>query len=173
MSNTGKKELIKKLKSDRAQICPQLERFNTFAVNCDSLASKTSVKERLSKCEPLWDAFNSVQLETEYNDSQVVERHNFEELYFETICKFKDLLKEHVQTQPVFANYTVLDSVNVQQNFVNLPPLDLPSFSGKYDSWLVFFDAFIALIHSNNSLSKILLLEILSEGWCCSGNLLN
>lgn len=129
MSNTGKKELIKKLKSDRAQICSQLEKFNAFAVNCDSLASKTSVKERLSQCEPLWDAFKSVQLEIEYNDdSQVVEKHNFEELYFETICKFKDLLKEDVQTQPVFANNTVLDSVNVQQNFVK------------------FFYAFIAVV---------------------------
>lgn len=41
------------------------------------------------------------------------------------------------------------------KNIVKLPPINLPSFQGNYDSWLNFLDTYSALIHSNNSLSNV------------------
>ncbi|XP_050305066.1 uncharacterized protein LOC126742465 [Anthonomus grandis grandis] len=147
-----KKELLKKLKSDRKQICAQLDRFSEYASNCDNLTSKIIINERYLKCENLWDKFNIIQIEIEnHEESESELRLVFEEKYFETICIFKELLKEST----VVSN-TVSSNNNVSnQSIVKLPPLDLPIFSGSYDCWLGFFDTFMALIHSNGSLTDV------------------
>lgn len=36
-----------------------------------------------------------------------------------------------------------------------LPKLDLPTFSGAYDEWLSFRDAFTAVIHDDESIPNI------------------
>lgn len=148
---SSKREIIKKLKSERKQIESQLNRFSEFVSNCSTSTNKLSISERYKKCENLWDSFNSVQLELEFNEeSEDQERQVFEDIYFETVCKFKDLLKEPAQSSTTEVSNQVLNS-----NFVKLPPLDLPTFKGNYDGWLGFVDTFTALIHSNNSLSDV------------------
>lgn len=44
---------------------------------------------------------------------------------------------------------------------VRLPKLNLPTFSGKYDDWFPFFDAFNSIIHSNASLNNLQRLQYL------------
>lgn len=72
--------------------------------------------------------FYSVQLELEFQDQ---ERQVFEDIYFETICKFKDLLKE-----PAQSSTTEVSNQTLNSNFVKLPPLDLRLFKGNYDGCL-------------------------------------
>jgi len=36
-----------------------------------------------------------------------------------------------------------------------LPKLRLPTFSGKYDEWLLFFDSFNSVIHANALLNNV------------------
>lgn len=38
---------------------------------------------------------------------------------------------------------------------VNLPERSLPSFPGRYEDWLPFYDSFKSLIHDQDDLSKI------------------
>ena len=153
MSNKKeKKDLIAKLKFDRNQICLQLNRFFDFISNCDKLTNRIKINERFVKCEALWDEFNKVQLELDYIEgsaSMLSERTEFEEQYFETVYRFKELLQDHLQSN------SSAGAANSAQSLVKLPPLDLPTFSGNYDSWLGFYDTFVALIHSNNNLSNV------------------
>lgn len=38
---------------------------------------------------------------------------------------------------------------------IKLPTLKLPTFSGEYDQWMLFKDAFQSLIHDNRKLSNV------------------
>lgn len=150
---SSKKELIKKLKSDRKQVCGQLDRFYDFIQECDQMTNKIKINERFVRCELLWDDYNKIQLELEYlEECTESDRLIFEEKYFETVCMFKELLSRDI-SQSNTSN--IQGQISSQQIAVKLPPLDLPCFSGNYDSWLGFYDTFVALIHSNGNLSNV------------------
>jgi len=153
---TTKKDIIKRLKSDRTQLVAQLGRFSQFLTSCDELTNKIIVNERFLRCENLWSDFNKVQLELEFLDDSheadnAVMRNDFEENYFDTICRFKEKLHN--------SNFSELGEVSQvpanSNNIVKLPPLDLPCFEGSYDQWTSFFDSFMALIHTNGTLSNV------------------
>lgn len=156
---TSKKDIIRRLKSDRTQLVAQLNRFNQFITNCDDSANKITVNERFVRCESLWDNFDKIQLELEFLDEahepeNSEQRNNFEEMYFETICLFKEKLQSRSLSDSNIVS-SELSQRNVNSNVVKLPPLDLPSFEGCYDQWTNFFDSFMALIHSNTSLTNV------------------
>lgn len=44
---------------------------------------------------------------------------------------------------------------NSQLDQIKLPPIQLPSFSGKYSEWTSFYDTFTSLIHDNLQISSI------------------
>lgn len=151
-TNKDKKDLIKKLNVNKKQICAQLDRFYEFISNINSSTNKAEIKQRHEKCELLWESFNSVQLELDCLDVESEDdRQIFEEKFFETMCKFQDSAKEPVE---VVQNSITQLSLS-PKNIVKLPPINLPSFQGNYDSWLNFLDTYSALIHSNNSLSNV------------------
>lgn len=159
MGKANNNDSIRRLKSDRKQVVSQLERFNTFIRSCDQLTNQIIIKERLSKCEHLWEDFNKIQIELEYLEDTpeaISERESFEHKYFETICMFKELLNEsNNSSNNLNSNNYSQGNIGSVSNAVKLPPLDLPQFDGNYENWSCFFDTFVALIHSNNNLGKV------------------
>jgi len=85
------------------------------------------------------------------------ERIVFETTYYKAIDKARSIM---IDTQQI----AKADSQQTQQpNRINqpgtidvkLPTLTLPTFSGEYDKWMHFKDAFTSLIHDNRKLSAI------------------
>ncbi|XP_022817932.1 uncharacterized protein LOC111350544 [Spodoptera litura] len=50
---------------------------------------------------------------------------------------------------------------NQQNKFIHLPKIQLPKFSGTYESWQTFQDLFTSLVHNNSSLSDVQKLHFL------------
>ncbi|XP_039303397.1 uncharacterized protein LOC120357307 [Solenopsis invicta] len=61
-------------------------------------------------------------------------------------------VSNHIEQATVSVNPP---SNRVNDNFVRLPKIDLPTFSGSYEDWHPYFDTFNSLIHSNASLRNI------------------
>lgn len=136
-TNKDKKDLIKKLNVNKKQICAQLDRFYEFISNINSSTNKAEIKQRHEK---FFKCFNSVQLELDCLDVESEDdRQIFEEKFFETMCKFQDSAKEPVE---VVQNSITQLSLS-PKNIVKLPPINLPSFQGNYDSWLNFLDTYL------------------------------
>lgn len=155
MANKHEKKELLRLVSHKTQICAQLDRFHDFIADVNEFTSKSIIQSRFDKCEDLWDKFDAVQSNIEFLEpSDGSERLVFEEKYFETIASFQELLKKPVVESNIISN-PINNINNVQQSFAKLPALDLPTFNGNYDSWLGFYDSFVALIHNNNALGAV------------------
>ncbi|KAJ8884377.1 hypothetical protein PR048_016234 [Dryococelus australis] len=80
------------------------------------------------KLEQCWSEFDTVPSEidiTDDSETQLTEREEFENIYFDLLTALK------------------------------LPAITIPTFSGQNDEWLNFCDKFQSLIHNNTYLSDI------------------
>ncbi|XP_063728523.1 uncharacterized protein LOC134856085 [Symsagittifera roscoffensis] len=67
------------------------------------------------------------------------------------ISSFIGEVERHIAPAPLLSQPQPSQSVQSKQ--VQLPKLELPTFSGKYVEWSLFYDLFTASIDKNNSLS--------------------
>lgn len=166
---------VAQLRTKRSVLKGQLTRFSNFFENIDNadeVANEvlSQLRVRLDKIEPLFEEFNELQTKIEILDTTELEkddRESFEKNYFEVIGKVKTCLNLHDEMSEASvrsarvgngSETNVNSNVGNQNNFlslVKLPPIKMPTFDGKYDRWLEFKDVFLALVHDNESLSKI------------------
>lgn len=150
---------LRKLIARRGQLKGQLTRFNTFMENFDTSNSEKIIEleNRLQKIDSLWNVFDTVQSDIEFldnSDSQSNEREEFEQTFFNLSTKAKKLMvRDLVVNNDASASNASINSNVISQ--IKLPTLKLPEFSGGYENWLQFHDAFDRLIHSNASLSNV------------------
>lgn len=162
---------VAQLRTKRSVLKGQLTRFSNFFENIDNadeVANEvlSQLRVRLDKIEPLFEEFNELQTKIEILDTKN-DRESFEKNYFEVIGKVKTCLNLHDEMSEASvrsarvgngSETNVNSNVGNQNNFlslVKLPPIKMPTFDGKYDRWLEFKDVFLALVHDNESLSKI------------------
>ncbi|XP_071647569.1 uncharacterized protein [Temnothorax longispinosus] len=124
----------------------------------DSITSVTPVvtaqlEERKSKLKQFWNDYNDVQTQLEsLDEAEANDRAEFEEAFFDLSSRIRALTlrpstTRGVDTPSPTGSIAYDSTVNVR-----LPKLDLPKFSGKYDEWFPFHDAFHSVIHANLSL---------------------
>lgn len=86
------------------------------------------------------------------------ERIVFEMSYYQAIDKVRSIMVNKQQQMNVIAQQGPQVS-RADQNpgtiDIKLPTLTLPIFSGEYDKWMLFKDAFTSLIHDNRKLSLV------------------
>lgn len=108
-----------------------------------------------------FEKYCNVQDEIEQLDAtQEIDRTEIENRYYTLHAKIKDKIDEltstHVNVSP--QTRPPQTQVSTNQNVVNqvkLPNLSIPTFSGKYDDWLSFYDLFTALIKDNSQLNNV------------------
>ena len=166
-------EEITSLNIKRGSIKGKITRFAHFFDSIDKENLDESIindlQSRLEMIQPLLNEFEEIQIKIELGagkDSQIdeTERTSFENSYFKINGAVNALLKKHISSSSINAsdNASVVDlaSVHAQsvlnsQSLVKLPPIRLPTFEGKYDSWLEFKDSFLSLVHNNEALNSI------------------
>lgn len=166
----------KKLIARRGQIKAELTRFETFVNNFNVFSQsitlletrlETIVKSSLSEFKNIQSQFEEavVASGSKLNEEQCdKDRDEFENKYYNTVTKARDIIKSHVssQTSSVTSTATssstppaqgqVLQSTNIN---AKLPALKLIEFSGSYSEWRKFSDTFNALVHINSTLSNV------------------
>ncbi|XP_033221091.1 uncharacterized protein LOC117175494 [Belonocnema kinseyi] len=109
---------------------------------------------------------SQTELETLENDSTYPNiRTEYEEKYYTSHGIAATLLKENLSsTNNSIQSNASLSSLNVihenstnivQGSKKNLPRVNLPSFSGSYESWLGFHDLFKSLVDDNKDIPEI------------------
>lgn len=147
---------IKHLTNKRTQIKAKLTRFKTFFDNTSNQQNVKELKLRLRKLEESWKEFEAVQEQIELLDDQTdhaLEREDFETQYFGLCSKVETHVAEVEMKNSSRSHLHRRTTINAIP--IKLPTINLPTFSGKYDEWLPFFDTFSALIDNNENLTDI------------------
>lgn len=160
-------EQLDKLKVKRGQIKAALTRFQNYlkSPECDH----KQVTHRRDKAEENWKNFEQIQaaIEELTIDSEE-ETDNYrievENLYFESMAEAEQRINsEKAKVEEIQDNRGNIDSRNSYSgesacsasSIIKLAALNIPIFNGDYAEWATFHDMYIALIHTNSSLTGI------------------
>ncbi|XP_012230739.1 uncharacterized protein [Linepithema humile] len=150
-------------KAKRKQAKAACTRARTFVEELgDRQVSVSELRQRQMKLRECWQIFEDVQsriemLEAteEHEVAHNEERRIFEDKYFEVDAKLEELITRAAANEamlgpnPFGALQNIRDNVPVPNMNVRLLRIDLPSFSGAYEDWRPFRDAFMLIIHEN------------------------
>lgn len=161
-------ENLAALKKQRATIKSSCTRTSTYVASVTSVtpAVRAQLKERKAKLEQHWSEYNTVQTQIEaLDENESNDRALFEDAYYALAGKITEFLHPHVSPSRDAATPSPaasgISSVSGAGTSVRLPKLNLPNFSGQYDEWFPFFDAFNSIIHSNAALTNVQKLQYL------------
>ncbi|XP_071577848.1 uncharacterized protein [Temnothorax nylanderi] len=156
------------LKKQRATTKGSCTRTSTYVGSITAVTPSVSaqLKERKIKLDQYWSEYNAVQTQIQIVDeSETTDRSAFEDSYYALAARITEILHHHDLPSRDAATPSpgVSGVSNRSESRINvrLPKLDLPKFSGKYDEWFPFFDAFNSIIHSSDSLSNVQKLQYL------------
>lgn len=161
-------EEVNALIARRGQIKAILTRFQSYirAPECDV----NQISHRYKKVEEAWQSFDTVQTRLEVLDKSGNTEHlttyraDFENMYFETITEAEQMMNATDSRLEIDANAPGEsslrnsfrgESIDSAASVIKLAALNIPVFSGDYADWTSYHDMFMALIHTNNSLTPI------------------
>lgn len=166
---------LKVMKGKRAQIKAQCTRFRTYLTNLNvSETSLIELRQRHEKFIENWQNFNDIQSsieETEADEDSQYEHHEertqFETKYFAITVDLETLIEGKQEATRLATNLPADVSRNAQNttngaqggsstnDYLKLPRINLPVFSGKYDDWVPFKNIFTTMFHDHPTLPKV------------------
>ncbi|KAF5281925.1 hypothetical protein FQR65_LT14451 [Abscondita terminalis] len=178
--NQENKNKLKELKIKRGFLKGNLTRCKTHLnkLNLETIDKKCylELQRRLNNLNPLIIEFNLIQSEIEFlsdsPDSEQVERDNFEVDYYDLCSTIEVTLETFTVSQQneqsINLNQTVCSS-NLMANstHLQLPVINLETFSGDYEKWIEFRDCFQAIVGKNTALSNVQKLCYLRKSLSC------
>ncbi|XP_070170444.1 uncharacterized protein [Polyergus mexicanus] len=150
----------------RATIKAQLTRFNTYIESWADHPDEQQLTERLHRIKLTWDVFDDVQSKIESKDeggNNDNERDLFEESYFNSVARARRIL-DSLRPPVVRDNVPGVAIAPAAQNGrtnIKLPTINLPTFNGKYEDWLGFYDNFKSIVHENGNITPVQKLQYL------------
>ncbi|GFU09351.1 uncharacterized protein NPIL_296251 [Nephila pilipes] len=144
------KEHIMQIKVARGKVKASMTRLENTV---EDLILKNEILIRLQRLERLFKEFERLDSELSGEDSEIVE---FEDRYFSLKLKLQNKLHAFNVSNPITVeaqNSSVVQSVQSISNF-QLPKLNIPVFSGKFEDWMNFKDLFVSTVHSQTSMSN-------------------
>lgn len=117
----------------------------------------------------MWKIFTETQIELAVSDRKITDEDldaefvTYENKYMNINVIAERLLSNRIRQTETNGNLNPRVSAPDNQrgnesntgNFIRLPKIELPTFSGAYNEWYPFFDTFNSLINSNNQLNDI------------------
>ena len=123
------------------------------------------VNIRLQLLEKVWEEYNAVQDQLEYNDDDEMQQHELDwEAFTETLCELKarinrmiseDRQARHVSSAELQKCRATYDYGNCLVPKIKLPTIEIPKFRGQITEFKHFHDTFNSLIISNQALDDI------------------
>jgi hypothetical protein len=145
MDNSQKRAVIKSL----------VTRLSSFLISWQVGCNLNEIKVRKLLLASMVDEYNDVQLQLEIDapedGSHEADRAAFDDLCLELEAKMETLLCIESPSPP----FSVNNESVINSSMVRLPTMSLPKFSGELQDFMHFYDTFVALIISNDSLTDI------------------
>ncbi|XP_076165306.1 uncharacterized protein LOC143145636 [Ptiloglossa arizonensis] len=145
------------LNSQRTAFKNEVAAFKQFLDGCDPTVQEDEIEIRLADLTNEFASFGKSQADLDSTDEtgdSCRDRIDIKNSYFSCLAFARRLLKS-VETvtaqQPQrerFAN-TTPTSAEVLEGDINLPKLNLPQFSGRYEEWPGFADQFRSAVHDS------------------------
>lgn len=135
----------------------QLTRMKTFLDNCTENTTLSEIKVRYEALSDIFKKYDEIQNEIEISDEseqEINDRLEFEEKYFSIKAKMDDLLSSNDNKDDVVSNHSARPLTS-NKPLLKLPAIKLPTFDGKYETWLAYSDAFKVMVHNNENISTI------------------
>lgn len=158
---------LESLKQKRKNVKASLTRFETFVGKFKNGDNIENLKARTVKINNILDEFMEIQnqiigIEGE-SDRLIDELTNFKSSFFSVIGAANLIINRterlsHSLSQSQInspASNPSPAEINTVSSHVKLPTINIPTFSGAYESWLNFRDTYNSLIHENFSLSNV------------------
>jgi len=168
----SKEENLARLRHKKRAMKASLTRFENFLKDINNV-DIDEVKIRWERAEEASRTLNEILLEISFLDDALTEVESNKELE-ESESKFLHLkllveraikgrigLTEGDENCELTTQNVVINDNNLHResrgynNFIRLPKIELPTFSGQYEDWYTFYDVFNSLIHSNNALNDV------------------
>lgn len=110
---------------------------------------KAEIKLRTQGATTLLYDFNTVQSQIEELSDNIDEHLDYRDIveatYYSAMAKAQGMISDgKVSDGPTNSNHAV-----------KLPTISLPSFDGRYESWLEFKDTYLSLVHNSTQISSI------------------
>jgi len=169
----SKEENLARLKLKKRAMKASLTRFENFLKDINPNVDIDEVKIRWERAEEVSKMLNKILLEISFLDNALIEAESNKELE-ESENKFLHLkllvekvikgcigLTEGDENRELTTQNVVVNKNNSHResrgynNFIRLPKIELPTFSGQYEDWYTFYDVFNSLIHSNDALNDV------------------
>ncbi|CAK9828018.1 hypothetical protein ANTRET_LOCUS5610, partial [Anthophora retusa] len=158
---TERAELLKGLKARRSTFKSQITRFRKALDAYIDISSLEELKFKTERLVTSFDAYNTIQSELDAMDDvteHLDERYDIEDSYSSVIARSRILIREGEATSSHAmvsntGNGSKAQSIPRDENEIQLPRIQLPTFSGIYEDWPGFADQFKATVHDNKQLT--------------------
>lgn len=127
------------------------------------------IGNRLESLEQLWSEFRQGHKQlVQQSDPKLLNKESyvtgdfydkFEEEYMDYKGELKHSLLSYKEQGPSGNS----DRNSDKSSQVQLPKINIPTFSGKYTEWITFRDLFVSMIHNNSSLDNVQRLQYLKS----------
>lgn len=175
MSNEGR---LKLLIQNRVTLKNHVKNFDDFLERYNAQTDFGELQMRMQNINRVFSNFDNINDEIAILQPDIdhsIERDNIQEEFFKITSKAFDLISTHAMpqiAQQFASSHTNANELNqsfssnsntltTQRRKIKLPQTSLPSFSGKYEEWISFKNAFSTLIHENDELTNIEKLQYL------------
>ena len=167
---------IKKLHQRRGTQKTQIKMFSKFLESYkEEEPDLIKLNVRVNKLKQVFADFDQVSDELEILEEaydHATERYEIEEDYLNLITKSEHLAKQAADMAPnssrefengSYDTHRESSRNTVMKRRIKLPEASLPKFSGRYEDWLSFKDAFTSMIHDQSDLNNIEKLQYLKS----------
>ena len=161
MDSVTRKALIRK----RAKFKAKMTHIKKYTESLPDTVDIHDVNVRLQMLEEVWEEYNTVQDQLEYNDDDVTQQHELDrEAVTETYCELKARIDRMLSEDRRARDVSSAESQKPRATHVygnclapktKLPTIEIPKFGGQITEFKHIYDTFNSLIINNQELDDV------------------